>query len=365
MYINFVILPFIILLGLLLPDNNKNRIIYIIIVILILSLESALRGLFLVEDTYSYYEMFTIRVPNMSWAEIWSGFINRYFGQVDEEFDFGFYVLQKAISYLTDSFQVFTFLSQLLFFVPMGILLYKYSTNTRQLVFAFVFYVALLHVSALGGGRQLLARGCWIMAFMVINDRKFIKGALWVLLGLTFHFSMLVVLLAVALSFMKARQLKILHLVAFFILPLIILFPTQTIQNLASLAGSERYTEYGEHEITGGATTFVVLLESMSVFCFFLLRKKTLDSNNLLKKLYVMLPCMTVFAPLIIADGVMIRLCSYFHLFLMLLVPYAIDEFKDRKTEAFIYTVMIGVLVFLSLKGGGLKYYFFWQDVGV
>lgn len=365
MYINFIIIPLIILLGLLLPNNNKYRIWYIVVVILVLSLESALRSLFLIEDTYSYYEMFTIKVPNMTWNEIWSDFVNRYFGQPDEDFDFGFYVLQKAISYLTNSFQVFTFLSQLLFFIPMGILLYKYSTNIRQLIFAFVFYVALLHVSALGGGRQLLARGCWIMAFMVINDRKFIKGALWILLGLTFHFSILAVLLAVALGFMKSRQLKIIHLVAFIVLPLIILFPAQIIQNMASFAGSERYIGYGEHEITGGATTFVILMESLSVFCYFMLRKNTLNSNVLSKQLYVMLPCLTVFAPLIIADGVMIRLSSYFHMFLMLLVPYAIDEFKERKTEVFVYTVMIGALVFLTLKGGGLKYYFFWQDVGI
>lgn len=340
--------------------------IYIIIISLILILESSLRSLFLIEDTYSYYVMFTVRVPDMSWDEIWLNFVNRYFRHIplDEEFDIGFYVLQKVISSLTNSFQLFTFLSQLIFFIPMGIMLYKYSINTRQLIFAFVFYVALLHVSALGGGRQLLARGCWIMAFMLVNEKKIVKGAIWLFVGLTFHFSILAVLLAVALSFLKSGQLKLIHMVTILALPIVFLFPVMLIQNMASLAGSDRYASYGEHAITGGANVFIILILSLSVFCFVVLRKNNLESNVRLKQLYPMLPCLTIFAPLIIVDGVMIRLSSYFHMFLMLLVPYAIEGFKDKRIVVFIYTLMVGALVFLALKNGGLRYYFFWQDVG-
>ena len=365
MYINFIIFPFIILLGLFLTnDNDKNRKLYIIIVLLILSLESALRSLFLVADTYSYYEMFTQRVPDMTWNDLWIGFKNRYFGQIEEDFDFGFYFLQKCLGYITHSFQVFTFLSQLLFYIPLGLFLYKYSTNIRQLIFAFVFYVALLHVSALGGGRQLLARGCWIMAFMLINERKYYKGALWLLLGATFHYSVLIVVIAVALGFLKVKQLKTVHLMAFLLLPLMILFSREFIMLLGSLAGSERYASYGEHEVVGGATTFVVLMIILSLFCYIMLNRKILDSNYYKRKLYAMLPCLTIFSPLIIHDGVMIRLSSYFHLFIMLLVPFAIEELKDRKTVIAVYTLMIGALLFLALKDGGLEYYFFWQDVG-
>jgi len=363
MHINLILIPFIILMGLFLPDNDKNRKIYIIVVILIFSLESALRSLFLVEDTYRYYIHFVEKVPEISWGEIWSSFIGRYFGEGEREYDFGYTLLEKALRCVTSSFQVFTFLSQLLFYVPMGILLYKYSTNNRQLIFAFIFFIALLQVSALGGGRQLLARGCWLMTFMLVDEKKYVKAALWLLVGATFHFSIFIVLAAVALGFLKPGQLKLGHAITFFVLPLVLLSPRAIISFMGAVIESERYAGYGEHEITGGATTFVVLMELLSVFCFIMLRKSSLDENKSLKKMYAMLPCLTLAAPLIIADGVMIRLSSYFHMFLMLLVPLAIDEFKDKKTIILIYVLLISTLAFLTVKnGGGLEYYFFWQD---
>lgn len=364
MYINFIILPFIVIFGLLLSDKDKNRMLFIIVISLILLLESALRNLYLIADTYTYYETFTIKVPSMTWSEIWKGFVDRYFGQGAEEYDFGFYIIQKIIGSFTDSFQVFTFISQLIYFVPMGIFLYRYSQNMRQLIFAFVFYVAIIHFGAIGGGRQVLARGCWIMAFMMINDTKYIKGAIWLLIGLTFHFSILVVLLAVALGFLKPVLLKNIHLFAFLALPFVFFSPTQLILFMANISGTERYATYGEHTIAGGATTFITLMMLLSLFCFIMIRKDELERNNYLKKVYAMLPCLTIFTPLMIADGVMIRLSNYFHMFLMLLIPYAIEQFKDKKIASAVYVIMVGVLCFLALKDGGLKYYFFWQDVG-
>ena len=150
----------------------------------------------------------------------------------------------------------------------------------------------------------------------------------------------------------------------FLALPFVLLSPTQLILFMANMAGSERYASYGEHAIAGGATTFITLMMLLSLFCFIMIRKDELDRNMYLKKLYAMLPCLTVFTPLMIADGVMIRLSNYFHMFLMLLIPFAIEQFKDKKTVSAIYVIMVVVLCYLALKDGGLKYYFFWQDMG-
>lgn len=362
MYINLIIIPFIILLGLLLPDDNKNRKLFIVLVILVFSLESALRSLFLVADAYSYGEWFTIRIRAMSWDEIWSSFVDRYFRQGQEENDFGFLLLMKAFSYLTSSFQVFTFFSQLLFYIPMGIFLFKYSTHNRQLIFAFIFFVALLQVSALGGGRQFLARGCWLMTFMMINEKKYLKGALWLVIGLTMHFSILIVIVAIAFGFLKVKMLKKIHLFTFFILPFVVLFPDQIIVYLGNLAGHERYAAYGQSGFDDSLPTFMLLMEALSILSFIMLKEKTLKTNILLKELYVMLPCLTLTAPLLIANGAMIRLSSYFHMFMMLIAPYAFDEFKDKKTVTFVYVLAVGILSFLTVRDGGLKYYFYWQD---
>ena len=362
MYINFILLPFIILLGLLLPDDDRNRRLFIVIVLVVLSLESALRSCFLVADTFSYYEMFIERVPNMSWSDIWSGFIDRYFGEREHDIDYGYIILQKVIYYVTHDFQIFTFLSQLIFYIPMGIVLYKYSTHNRHIIFAFVFFVALLQVSAIGGGRQLLARGCWLMTFLMINEKKYVKGALWLLLGLSFHFSVLIVLMAFVLGFLNSKQIKTVHLLTIFSIPIVLVFSQFIVSYLGGFTGSERYAGYAHEASAYGMMSFVVLMELLSIICFFMLNAKKIDANVLLKQLYVVLPCLTLTTPLSIMDGALIRLGSYFHMFMMLIVPYAFDEFKDRKTVSFIYVLAISILVFLTLKDGGLKYYFYWQD---
>ncbi len=74
-----------------------------------------------------------------------------------------------------------------------------------------------------------------------------------------------------------------------------------------------------------------------------------------------MAPLLTFFAPLIISNGSMIRISLYFHLFLALLVPYAIDCAFAKKDSGIVYAAAIGALSLLTLAGGGIRYYFFWQ----
>ena len=198
--------------------------------------------------------------------------------------------------------------------------------------------------------------------FMMINEKKYVKGAIWLFIGLTIHLSVLIVILAIALGFLRSKPLKATHLLSILSIPLVILFSQTILGYLGELSGSERYAGYAHEASAYGMISFVVLMELLSIICFFMLNVRKIDSNVLLKQLYVLLPCLTLTAPLAIVDGVMIRLSSYFHMFMMLLAPYAFDEFKDRKTVSFIYVLAISILVFLTLKDGGLKYYFYWQD---
>ena len=163
MKINLFLIPFVIILGLLFSNNdNKNiRRLYIIICSAVLLFVAAMRSPEYMTNTYSIdsanYKYMFENASDMGWDEFFATFYMRYFSGVDEydEYDVGFIALNKIIGIFTHEFWMFSLIADLLFFVPFSILLYRYCTTIRQIIFAFIFYIALIQVFFLGGGRQM------------------------------------------------------------------------------------------------------------------------------------------------------------------------------------------------------------------
>ena len=133
------------------------------------------------------------------------------------------------------------------------------------------------------------------------------------------------------------------------------------IQFMGNTVNMERYAEYGANAVRGGSETFIFLIEALSLFTLLAIKNKDLLANRNVRIFYVMAPLFTFFAPLIISNGSMIRISLYYHLFLALLVPFAIDCAFGTKNNGVVYVIAIGALSALSLAGGGMTYYFFWQ----
>lgn len=368
MYINLFLILFVIILGLLLStnDNDKNRRLYIVLCSVVLLFVAAMRSPEWMTstyhiDTFPYQSLFEDTIDS-GWSGFWANVYSRYWLHEGEN-DVGYLALQLIIGLFTHSFFIFSLVADLLFFVPFGIILYRYSTNIRQIIFAYVFYIALVQVFLLGGARQIFAIGFDMMAFLAIVDRKTWRAIIFLLLGVSIHFSsFLFVIPLLMIRFQTApRVLKVLHFVCFLAVPIALLFPNQIIIFMGETVGIEKFANYGNQEIQGGATTFIILIELLSLFCFMAIKKTDLENHDNVRMLYIMTPLMTVLAPLIISNGAMIRVSLYFHLFLSLLVPFAIDCMFRVKNRVIVYVVAIAALVFLTLSGGGIRYYFYWQ----
>ncbi len=362
MSINLYIFPIIIFLGVFLGsvDNARNRKIFIIIVSLLLMLETSLRSLSVGSDTASYYEIFYI-IQTMSWPEIWNEFMGRYFYGTSDS-DIGYTILQRFIYAFTNSWQIFVFAANLIFFIPLGKLMYRYSSSMIQLVFAYVLYVSMFHIISLSGARQLYAIGFTILAFLYMDRGKYAWSVVCVLLGTTIHMSIFIFLLPLILSRLNPKYLKTVHLISFAMVPVVLLFTNQIIVLMGSAIGVDRYVQYGMDEVQGGATTFITLLLVVSLFCYIAINKSDLIKSRSLSNLYLMLPLFTFFGPLIYSNGSMIRISMYFHLYMMLLIPLAVNRFFKGFERTVVYSIIILVLMMLSLRGGGLIYHFYWQE---
>lgn len=355
--------PVIILIGFILlgvGDTEKNRRIYIFIILTLLTMESCLRGISVGSDTENYY-WWWINVKNQSWSQIFNDFSNRY-GSNEGVEDVGFNIYSKLLQIISYDFQYFLLVSALCFFIPFGLLLKRYINKMYQLMFIFIFYESLFDPIAMSGVRKEIALGFSILAFLFYTDKKYLKMIIVLAIGTSIHMSTLLFLLIPLIGFLRPNRLRFLHVVAFGLIPFVIVSSSAIIIFMGESINNEKYVAYGQGESLSGGYVFTSMIELLSLFCFLAFRKVNLEQNQLLAKLYIMLPCFTFFAPLITNNGSMIRISQYFHIYLLILIPYAIEEFSSNANKKIYYCGMAFVLILLALLNNSDQYYFFWQD---
>lgn len=170
--------------------------------------------------------------------------------------------------------------------------------------------------------------------------------------------SSLLVLIPFAFSFLSGKTVKTAHCVALFLIPVVWLVANPIISYMGNVIGMEKYAAYGEGEMVGGATTYILLSEALSIICLILTKKEYFDDVKF-KYLYAMAPAFTFFAPLIASNGSMIRITLYSQIYVTVLLPYLFTYRLGDKSKTYIWA-MIAALCFLMLKGGYYPYEFFW-----
>ena len=341
-------------------DTPKSRSVYIWIMMAVFIAESSLRGLSVGSDTTNYFYYFN-DIKNTSWGEILRSFFYRY-AMNRGTYDIGYNILQKTVQIFSGDFSFFLFISSLFFFIPFGILLNRYTQNFWQLYFVFVLYVALFNMIGMSGVRKEIALGFSILCFLYYVDKKYLKAFIFLLLGMTIHFTTLLIALIPIVCIMNEQQIKLVHIVAFLLIPIVLTFTGPILILMADAVDNEKYRIYGEMEARGGAIVFVITMELMSLFCLLAYWKNPLTERPFFKPMYAAVPLFTFFAPLIMHNGTMIRISQYFHIYLLILIPYAIDRVfqKERKI---IYLLLITAMIIIALMVlPSMEYSFIWND---
>lgn len=368
MNIHLFLISFVFVFGLIctFKDNKRIRLFYIILCSAVLIFVASMRSPEWMTETYhidtvNYKSVFESSLDK-GWDELWKSVMMRYL-EYEVDYDIGFTVLNKVIGYVTSDFHIFSMLANLLFFVPFGIILYRYCTNVYQMIFAFVFFISLILVHFLSGARQMFAIGFDMMALLAMINKKRLLALLFFLIGISIHFSSFLFLIPLLMTWFRFKPLtlKIIHVVCFLLFPLVLLFPNEVIVTMGDFFNMEKYSEYGKNEIRGGADTFIFLIEMLSFFLLIAIKKRDLSRHENFRLFYVMVPLFTLFAPLIHSNGTMIRIALYYSVFLALLVPYAIECMFKKNEKTIAYVVAIGALAFLTISSGGMTYYFYWQ----
>ncbi len=312
---------------------------------------SGLRHLTIGADTYEYVSSFH-RAKAVSWQSLWTNFTDVLFKGVEGK-DPGFSFFEKFCNtVLGDQAQLYLLLIALLFFIPMGYFVYKYSAEpfTSFLLFSCLFYAFF----AITGIRQTIATAFSVLVgYHFVVKRKFLPFLLLILLMATVHKSCLVFLIFYFIANKKLTKPYCAVMLA--LIPIVFLFKTQIKVFFVQLTGYEDYLKNFE-----GAGTYTFTLVLILVLIVALWRKNAiLERNPQAVHYFNALFLAAVIVPITFVNPSAMRVVQYFSIFLMLLIPEIILSFKEKE-RPFVLVLIATVLIVLFARTNP-TYLFFWQ----
>lgn len=312
---------------------------------------SGFRHLSVGDDTEAYKNSFE-RVEHSSWGDLFQNVYDKYF--LGEEIkDPGYRIVEKIANIFTDNYQVYLIFIALIFFVSMGIFLYKFSSNpyVSYILFSTLFY----SFFAITGHRQTIATAIVVLiGTFFIKKKKFVPFLVITLLASTIHISCLCFLPFYFISKIKINKATLIMYWGAIAGSFILRY--ELLEFLQSIIGYEQYQDYEG----AGAGTFLYLLLIVGLVATFF-HKKLLEGNSQIMQISInalMTACF--FSSLLLINQSTMRVVQYFSLFLMLLLP-EISKIFPKKNDRAIYTMVITLVLVVLLVMNNPEYKFFWQ----
>ncbi|MBO5480981.1 MAG: EpsG family protein [Clostridia bacterium] len=302
-------------------------------------------------DTQAYGFIFE-RTAMKSWNDILGDFIAKYWHGADIK-DPGYPLLEKIFQIFSTNYQAFLMAIAVLFFVMMGIFIYKYST---QPYVSFVLFSCLFYsFFAITGHRQTIATAfVSFLGIEFIRKRKLIPFLVIVLLSSTVHKSVIGFIPFYFIYRIKINNLTLL----FYWIGIIIafIFRYQLLEFLQLLVGYESYQDYEG----AGAGTFLYMLLLIGVLATVFYKPLIRYGGEMMQPSINALMVACFFSPLLLINPSLMRIVQYYSLFLLLLLPEFAVIFKTRFDQNIFHTACCIALIFLMTIQRPSYAFFFW-----
>ena len=278
-------------------------------------------------------------------------FTDRFFEIVfTESEDPGFYLFQRLIQYVITDYQVYLVLIAMIFMIPLGYFIYKYSSE--PLISFLLFSVLFYEFFAVTGLRQTVATALVVLVgYHFVRARKLGWFLLLVCIAMTIHKSSLIF---VPFYFLANKQLTKAYLMTMFGVVIgLFAFRNSFFDLLVQVSGYETYSAMEG----AGAVNFSLML--LSVLFMALWRKDQILANNPSAiHFFNALLLAACLLPLTFLNPSMMRLVQYFSLFLLLMIPEIVGTF-ERRERLVVYYSAVMLLGLLFIREAPV-YSFFW-----
>lgn len=178
--------------------NQRNfKKYFIISSFMMIVLIAALRGTDIGKDLSGHYATNFVLIANTAWTDLVEFTSTGLY-------DIGFVVFCKLISFISKDPQCFIIATSLLTFGSIGRYIYRHSEDvileTFLLITSFLMFMYMTMIA------QVLAIAIILFAIDYLNDKKYLKFILLVILASTFHGSAIICFIFILLSMLETRR---------------------------------------------------------------------------------------------------------------------------------------------------------------
>ncbi len=339
--------------------ENRNRKNYIIFICIILILQSALRHVAVGADTYAYYLKFE-EIKLTSWQEIWENFRSVYV--LGEGKDAGYPLIQKVFQFFSGEYRIFLFFVAVIFFSSLGYFIYTQTKYISDVFVAIAIYEVLFYsFFSITGLRQTLATAFTFWGLHFIRQRKLWQYTLLIICAAFIHKS---VLLFYPFYFIaRLNRPRQLLAASFVIFPVMFVFGRSVAGIMALLSAQDNYMGYALSDANPtGAVDFSIFLLGCGILGWIALRNaKQRDSD--MPIIYNAISIAIIFTPLTWIDSSLMRIVQYFSIFILVFLPYVINNlFRDYQTR--IVAIVVLMVLFISvIIMRNVDYAFMWEQM--
>lgn len=340
-------------------QENRNRKNYIIFICIILILQSALRHVAVGADTYAYYLKFE-EIKLTSWQEIWENFRSVYV--LGEGKDAGYPLIQKVFQFFSGEYRIFLFFVAVIFFSSLGYFIYTQTKYISDVFVAIAIYEVLFYsFFSITGLRQTLATAFTFWGLHFIRQRKLWQYTLLIICAAFIHKS---VLLFYPFYFIaRLNRPRQLLAASFVIFPVMFVFGRSVAGIMALLSAQDNYMGYALSDANPtGAVDFSIFLLGCGILGWIALRNaKQRDSD--MPIIYNAISIAIIFTPLTWIDSSLMRIVQYFSIFILVFLPYVINNlFRDYQTR--IVAIVVLMVLFVSvIIMRNVDYAFMWEQM--
>lgn len=312
---------------------------------------SGLRGVSVGDDTMSYRSHF-LEIETRPWGSLLDSVWDKFFHGANIK-DPGYDIFVKITQLFTSNYQVFLVIVATLFFVLMGISIYKYSDNPYQsfLLFSTLFY----SFFAITGIRQTIATAIAVFGGShFVKERKWFSFMLLLVIAIPIHASAICFLPFYFISRIKINKSTL--LMYWCAITLSFIFRNPFMNFLGGLVG---YDKYGANEGASiGAFMILLLLVAVVITLF---SRFIVDNDNPIITMSINALFMAcIFSSFLLINQNAMRLVQYYSLFLMFLLPEFRHIFKNPLSLNCYKVIYVAMLMLLFVNQRP-SYVFFWM----
>ena len=248
--------------------------------------------------------------------------------------ELGYTVYNKLITFISDDYRFFLIITALIILLPIYVLFSQEKEYGYLLVVLFINMPCFLMIFS--GLRQAISISLGILAFMLIDKKKYILCGVLILLAITFHTSAFVLVLLYPAFFMKIKTKHLLYIAP--VILLIYIFRIPIITFFISLAPSKYIEFYGEVQQTG-AFGMMILFLIFLIFSFVVMDESDMSNKDyFMRNILLIATIMQLFVPV---NGLVQRISYYFIIF----VPVALLRFVRKPKPSMVQVSSVAIIV--------------------